>query len=166
MTRETFKNKVYDLSVIAGMNQRYHQTQQNWWWWWDTGAKIVTAVAAIIGLSLGIVSALVAAWPFVDWLGVALSFVAAVAAIVLNVVPFGAWESKSADFLRRWSDLREEIDALDYDLAESMPPSPSMIQALKQCEAKSERLHGSETLANQTLLDKCLAAEERSRGEP
>jgi hypothetical protein len=49
-------------------------------------------------------------------------------------------------------------------LPEEGLPSIELVHSLKHLEAKAGRISGSETLANEKLLEKCLAAEERSRG--
>jgi hypothetical protein len=144
------------------MNQRYHQHEAHRWWWCDTIAKIVTAVFAVIGMALAIVSASVDSW-LADSFGVAVSLIAAVSAVVLNVIPFGAWESKSADLFRRWTDLREEVDTLEFELGDGQP-SADLTRWLQDLDAKLHRIVGSEVLANPRLLSQCEYAERRSRG--
>ena len=162
MTREDFRTKRYQLSVIAGMNQRYHQTKSHQYWKRDFYAKVITAVLATISLGLAIASPL-ARNLMVDVGAIVVALAAALAAIVLNVLPFGAKEREHVDAFRRWTDLREEVDCLEYDMRDS-DPSADLVQRLRQLDAKNQRICGSETLADTALLDQCQAAEERSRG--
>jgi hypothetical protein len=162
MTRDDFNKAQYKLSAQAGLNQRYHQRQANRWWWADAEAKILTAIFAVLGLGLSL-----AGWltdnPSIDGCAVIVSFLAAVGAIVLNVIPFGLWEREAVDRFRRWTDLREEADQLRLELGDS-EPSPEFSRRLASGIAKAQQICGSETLADKKLLDECQEAEEVSRG--
>jgi hypothetical protein len=163
MNTADFSTRRYELSVIAGMNQRYHQHEAYKQWWRDTAAKIVTAVFAVLGLSLAIVSAFSSS-ALVDGAGISVSLVAAIAAVFLNVVPYGTWEKDHVDCFRRWTDIREDVDSLEFEITDGSEPTKEAIARLRELEAKAHRICGSETLANQKLLDACQVAEEHSRG--
>jgi hypothetical protein len=167
MTLESLKKTRFKISVMAGMNQRYHQHECLRWWRFDTGAKIVTALFAVIALALAIVLSLAEGEGWHNWhyIEVAVAFIAALAAIVLNVFPFGAWEAHHAEAFRRWTDLREEADGLEFDIENNDPPD-QVRNELKTLDAKVHRLCGSESLADEWLWQKCQNSERRSRGMP
>lgn len=92
-----------------------------------------------------------------------LALAASAAAIVLNIVPLGAWDRDHVDWFRRWTDLREELDGLILN-SEEDTPTDEAIQRLKEAEAKIHRISATEPLVNKSLKDRCLEVEEISRG--
>jgi hypothetical protein len=62
----------------------------------------------------------------------------AAAAIVLIVLPFGSLEKEHVDAFRRWTDLREEVDNLEYDLGIG-EPSNEIVERLRELDAKKQR---------------------------
>ena len=93
MILSEFKEERYEVSFIAGMNQRYHQTMASWWMLWNRITQIVVGVLAVASacLSAGAISS--------DSLGLDIAALivsasAAVAAVALNVLPFGDWSQR------------------------------------------------------------------------
>lgn len=160
MTRRELLQKQYELSVQAGTSQRYHQQCARFWWYFDFGAKVATAVFAVLALSLAIVSALVES-AAADFWGIVVSLAAAVAAIVLNVVPFGSWEQTHRDLFRQWTDFREDADALEHDVTGE--PTPHDLCALSKLIARSHRICGQEVSPDDDRVKLCYEAEKRSR---
>lgn len=144
------------------MNQRYHQHEASVNGSLDMWAKVVTAMLAMAGFGLALAAPL-AKNEVVDWSGVLVSVLAAIAAIYLNVMPFGAKEKEHVDLFRRWTDLREDVDRLEFDLG-SGEPSELLSAQLAEMDAKLHRICGAEPLANAKLWRACQRAEQKSRG--
>jgi hypothetical protein len=160
MNRRDFLQKQFELSVQAGTSQRYHQQCAGYWWVFDFCAKIITAIFAVVALSIAIASLLVEN-KSVDVAGVAVSLAAAIAAIVLNVVPFGSWEQTHRDLFRQWTDFREDVDSLERELEGE--PSPDHLCSLSKLEARSHRICGQEITPDDRRVLSCYQAEKRSR---
>lgn len=163
MTNDEFRHAQYDVSFTAGMNQRYHQSRASLWKKCDLSTKIAVGALAVLGAILSFVS-----WSDSGWLSNLLSVVAAVAAavaaIALNVLPFGEWSSNHNALHQRWTDLREDVDALLFEL-DSREPDAHLLARLRELDMKVHRIGGSEPLANRTLLERCDIEERQFRGE-
>ena len=158
--KEAFEQKQYEISVAAGMNQRYHQDRISRWVWWDRFFKISVAGLAVVGVCLSIVTAFSTSALAVGS-SILFASLAAIAAIALNVLPFGEWASQYASILQRWTDLREDIDALLFDLHDE--PTAELVQRLKELEAKLNRINGSEPKGNRALVEHYYSMEKHSR---
>jgi hypothetical protein len=122
---------------------------------------VTTAIAAFVSAILSVVSIYQQDY---GWWSAGFSIAAACAAVALNVLPFGTWEQRHRDLFRQWTDLREEADLLEMNLADS-PPSEHHIDGLKRLAMKVHRINGSEPAANIKTLAECQHAEEKSRQE-
>jgi hypothetical protein len=160
MTTDDFLYKQYHLSVLTGTNQRYHQEYASWWIGADRAAKIVVGVLAIGGACASVVTASLESVRW-DIAGIAVAVLAAIAGIVLNVLPFGDWASRHIALFQRWTDLREDVDALLFDLKGD--PSAPIVERLKQLDAKVHRICGTEPAPKKSMLVRCQHDEERSR---
>lgn len=120
----------------------------------------MTAVFAVIALALALVSSLVD-YQAADIWGVAVSLLAVIAAIVLNVVPFGSWEQSHRDLFRQWTGFREDADSLESDLAGE--PTSHDLCALSKLEARSHRVCGQEVSPDDKRVRSCYRAETKSR---
>lgn len=160
MTRDEFLDVQYRVSVTAGMNQRYHQAYTRFWMRWDRASRISVGVLAVGGAMLAVVTSVNTD---ARWLAASISIaaLAAVAAVTLNVVPLSDWALQSSDLFRRWTELREEVDALEFGVGEK--PTASVVERLKQVSAKVHRIAAIEPAANEEFLLKCFKAEEASR---
>ena len=96
-----------------------------------------------------------------DYVALTVASAAAVSALVLNVVPFGAWEKESRDFLRQWTDLREDVESLLFRCPGE--PVEHHICELEKLDGKLHRLCGAEPSPNKDLLEECHRAEKQSR---
>lgn len=170
MNRAAFLQLQYEMSIQAGMNQRYYQFFESRWWLCDTSAKVATAVLAVIGAILAAAALSPGHSELVDQWAFGFALLAAISAVVLNVVPFGSWEKEHRDLFRQWSDFREEIDVLELELGEG-EPSELMIAEITKLRAKSHRICGQESHANAEFLRTLGRKEVKSRqpaasGEP
>ena len=161
MTADEFQKKQYDLSVTAGMNQRYHQRRAGRFAWWDRGFRVGIGVLSAVSAGLAVAAANNSV-SHVEGYSVAIAIVVAGIGATLNVLPFGDWEKSHVDLFRRWTDLREEVDALLYHT--NGEPSAFVISRLKELDGKLHRICGMEPACKTKLLDECHRAEERSRG--
>ena len=160
MNAKDFDKKQFEISVQAGMNQRYHQGKATHWARFDRTFRILIGVLAVASAMLSVVTA---SNTEVGWwvsLSIVLSSSAAVIGLAINVLPFADWEKQHVDLFRRWSDLREDIDAMPFDFAKQ---SEEACVRLRTIEAKMHRICAMEPAPNDSLLDQCFAAEQRSR---
>jgi hypothetical protein len=160
MNKDEFEQKHYEQSVCAGMNQRYHQRRCKLWTKTDRGFRIAVGFLAVLGAVMAVVSLL---HPGTGWdvFGIAVAGLAAVVAVILNVFPYGEWASDHRELFRRWTDLREDVDALGFELSEE--PSADLIGRLRVMESKIHRICATEPGCKEKLLNACYVAEERSR---
>jgi len=86
---------------------------------------------------------------------------AALAAIALNVLPYGEWASRHNALFERWTDLREDVDKLLFEIEEV--PTTQLVDRLKELEGKFHRICGTEPGYKKPLLDECYREEETSR---
>lgn len=86
---------------------------------------------------------------------------AAIGAVAINVVPFETWEQQHRDLFRQWTDLRGEVDALEFEACD--PLSDSNLCEFKKLNAKMHRICGDEPHPNHRVLAACHRAEKRSR---
>jgi len=114
MNSEAFLDKAYHLSFSAGMNHRYHQSREHRWNWADRTAKIIVAILAVAALCLCVVTAQSDHWGW-DAVSIVVASLAAIAAVALNVLPFGEWAKTHNALFQRWTDFREEIDAVRFE---------------------------------------------------
>lgn len=158
MNRTDFDKRQYELSVMAGMNQRYHQQQTDLWGSRDRWLRIAVGILAVGGSMLSVVTIY-----RTDALWIASSVtvagIAAFAAVILNVIPITDRERRHLDMFRRWSDFREEIDSLRFVLK----ITDDATARLSSLDAKSHRLCALEPTADETLLSICFDKEQRSR---
>src|SRR4051812_16924755 len=103
MTKQEFIFERHQISVGAGMNQRYHQSRAATWSWWDRGCKIVVGLLAVLGVCLCVVTANIHNYWW-DGSSITTAALAALAAIALNVLPFGEWCSRHSALFERWTD--------------------------------------------------------------
>lgn len=160
MTNDDFRDRQFELSVQAGMNQRYHQEREHHWSWWDKAAKIVVGILAVIGAC--VTAATLVPHPHeIDVAAMVVASLAAGAAVALNVVPLGDWAAHHLALLQRWTDFREDVDLLLYDL--DGDPEPPVVERLKQLDAKRHRICGTEPAPIKAKLRECYNDECASR---
>jgi hypothetical protein len=127
--------------------------------------KITTAAAAVVGVILSIATAGNSASPNLVWWSVALSIATTIAAVALNVLPFGNWEKEHRDLFRQWTDIREDLDALLFDCPADGSPDVRTICDLKKLDAKIHRVCGQEPEGNRRFIAECYQSEVQSRRE-
>jgi hypothetical protein len=114
---------------------------------------VAAACLAAVGLRLDNIG-----W---DIFAVIVASVAALAAITLNLLPLNQWATEHEALFRQWTDLRDDIDELLFDIYRE--PTPELIDRLRQLNGKVHRICGSEPGCDRRLLDQCFRDEVRSR---
>ena len=144
MTREEFEHKQYNLSVGAGMNQRYHQ---------EYAARHELVRQLFVTVTIGLVCV---SEDFPTQLRCALWLASVFIALAL-------WEAGRSygEMFRRWCDYREQID--DLELETGVEATAEMVVNLKRAEAKFHRIGALEPAPNAKLLIECQKAEHKSR---
>src|SRR5688572_10907881 len=102
MNIKQFKDRQYQTSVMAGMNQRYHQSRAQFWTRWDKGSKVAVGVLAVLGACFSILTLNQHSVPL-GWTSVVIAGLAAGAAIALNVIPLGEWANIHWALFQRWT---------------------------------------------------------------
>jgi hypothetical protein len=161
MNAREFRIRLNDVLVTAETNQRYHQHEQTRLWWWDKAVKITVAVLALLALL-----AVFLPHEYKNWeIGVA--FLAAVAAVVLNVVPVGEWVTESGELFRSWSDLylsAEQLELRTQDLFDEDEAPDLRVERLMELVGKQSQLDATERAPNKKLLSDCQDYVEKRRG--
>ncbi len=164
MNHDAFEDERFRISVIASMNQRYHQYRGDHWLRWDRGVRILVGVFAVLGALLAVVTAYDSASEAVV-VSVLIAIASVVAAFVLNVIPLGDWTMQHQGLFQRWSDLHERTEDLAFDVGEN--PEPEHVDRLKELNATLNRICGAElSVRDQELWDRCEREERQSRGMP
>jgi hypothetical protein len=158
MTKDKFLDTQYVLSVTAGVNQRYHQRRAWLWVTCDRSCKILVGILAVASVCLSVAAAAYRGW---DTASIIVASLAAVAAIVLNVLPLGDWASLHAALFQRWTDLREEADDLLYRVHDA--PTANDIERLRELQARCTRICGTEPHCKDDKLRELQELEEKSR---
>ena len=158
-----FLDKLYTLKYTAQVNQRYHQAKQGLMWRWDKIVKIVVAVLAMLALAAVF---LPHDW---KWLEIVAALSAAVAAIVLNVIPVGEWETVYGELFRAWNDLLLDTEQLELKACELDPSSAvqdHLVERLRELASRQCHIEGGEPPPNEGLLLRCQReVNERIYGE-
>jgi len=160
MTIEEFLDKQFHLSVTAGMNQRYHQSYSTRWCWIDRGFRIAVGIFTVTGAMLAIAASANASSSLALW-SIGIAIISAILGVVLNILPFADWERRSSDLFRRWCDLREDVDALEFELKGN--PTAALVARLRQFDGKVHRICGMEEKPDEKRLQQCYDQEEASR---
>ena len=157
MTEEELSQQIFELSVQAGMNQRYHQRNAGRWNRADSEVRISVGMFAVSGLSLSIASVATSS----PWFGLA-SLVAilftAVAGMVMNLYPFAEWERDHEVLFAQWTDIRQEVDSLQF-----VSKLADRTTYFARLQGRMHRLCGSEPVADEALLERCFEEEKASR---
>ena len=157
------RQKQYELSINFGMNQRYHQFKATHWAKLEKGFRIVVGFLAVAS---AIATCVTAALPALTWVivSIVVAVLAALMAVALNVLPFADWERDHRDLFRRWCDMREEIDALLFDIGDETV-ADDVAEKLRQLECKATRIDALEPAPDEPFLNECYKAEMNSRKE-
>lgn len=160
MTKDNFLDKQYALSVMAGVNQRLHQHRASMWTTWDRICKIVVGVLAVAGVCVSVAASTLHTLPW-DIASIVVASLAAIAAIILNVLPLGDWASEHGALFQRWTDFREDVEDLLFRITDEITDDD--VLRLRELEAKSHRICGAEPHCSDDKLRRLQAAEEKSR---
>lgn len=151
---------IRDLSIQAGVNQRYHQHEVDRWWRWSTFVRSSVGLLTVGGVMLAIIAATSPSW---WWTATSLSasVFAAFFAVVLNAFRFEEWEQQHRSFFERWSDLRADTDWL-MEIATKKEKAVMFGRATE----RSHQICKGETQPDSQLLQSCYEDEMKSRGLP
>jgi hypothetical protein len=161
MSPEEFRNKQLYISMGAGTSQRVHQDLADRWTRWDRIAKATMAAIAVVGLWISLESTK-PEWAWLASYSTTLSVVGLIAAIALNLLPFGDWAMRHISLYQRWCDMREDVDSLQYDIKKG-EPSASLVKRLKELDAKYHRICASEPKCGEQLVLRHYDKEKSSR---
>lgn len=150
MTRTEFWKKLGALIITCDVNQRYHQTTAWNWKAFDRITKILVAVMAVAALCLT-----VAHDESIHVLEIIFGSIASIAAIALNVVPFGEYEKSSDEMFHSWSDVRKDAEIQSLKFSSVVDISECMIERLGELVAKVHSLNAIEPTPNRKRLRKC-----------
>lgn len=148
MTNDEFQNHLWELRGTCAINQRYHQLLAWWWKAADRFAKISVAAVAVAAL---VTALLGESWKECE---VVLALVAAVLAIVLNVLPFGEYEKTYDEFFRSWSDIRIDAEVLRLKVCSDVVED-HWIERLTELRAKEHALDAKEPAPVRWILRRC-----------
>lgn len=149
------RDLLHELTYTCTMNQLYHQHVEHKWWRWDKAVKIVVGLLAVI--------ALVAVYLPEEqkhWVEVPAGWLAALAAIILNVVPVGEWEAHSAELFRAWTDLGTRARLLTLKIAsygEDQDVDTIYFEWFTTLATDRQRLNAQEPAPDEKLLRECQA---------
>jgi hypothetical protein len=155
-----YRNRNYSLSVICGMNHRYHQAYATFWRAWDRCIKIVVVIMTVVSLVMSV--------PGFDypWTALWLAVISSVAAFAMNIIPVGDWDKEHSEMYRLWSDLRSDVDAEELKVcmkSEDDTVNGNVIDRLTELQTKSNALHSMERSVDRPFLEQCLNEETASR---
>lgn len=105
-------DRIEELSIVCGMNQRYHQQEWSKWSCWSTWLAIIMALAALASMVATIMSFYRSRW---NRTSLSLSVAAFAAAAIVVWMPFSTWALEAREMFGRWSDLRVQVDLLLED---------------------------------------------------
>ena len=152
MTASEFCSELHKLTYTAEVNQRYHQIKQARMWWWDKFVKIGVAILTVFAL-------LAVFLPHeLKWLEIGVATAAAVAAVVLNVVPVGEWVTEFGEMFRSWSDVLRDAELLELKarkLKNKADVEEHLVERLEELVSQHCQLDAMEPAPNDELLFRC-----------
>jgi hypothetical protein len=163
MTTEKLLLELYHLSFTAGMNRRYYQAKLASWKKLDNRVQIAVAMCAVVGFTLSILSLF--NLPLVNPISVVVAIFSLLAAIVLNVVPTGEECFKHGELYRRWNELHEDIESLEFRARHAAVEQvdPMILDRFGELRSKKTRIEQDEPLPDEALVGKCYEAENLAR---
>ena len=164
MNKQTLENQIHELSVICGMNQRFHQKLQGRYERRDRILQVVLAGFTTLGLILSCVpSETTGAISY--WAGIVLSAVSVVLAVAVNIAPYSRIAAEHKALFVRWCDLRIAVDILairtEADARESIK---EYVERLVELSRWRESIDATEPPPDDALLSQCQVAEHHARG--
>jgi hypothetical protein len=150
MTNAECKLKIYDLIATCSVNQRFHQKMSWRWGLADKAVKIIVALVAIAALITALGGKYWETW------SIGFTVIAAIAAVILNVVPFGEHEKFYHEMFHLWSHLRIDVEMFDTKIEHQKNQSdPHLIERFAELKVKEHTLNCLEPAPSRSLLRKC-----------
>jgi hypothetical protein len=153
------KRRLHELKFVTRMNQQYHQILQ---WRWAVADRIVRIMVAFIASASVCFGLLGLCYTYCNSYAIGASCCGLAVALILNVVPFAGKERFYADTFRRWSDLRQEIESLEVQVADvrSQTRVPKhIVDRVRVLTEKRNIVNASEPCPYGPVLDRCEEAQ-------
>jgi hypothetical protein len=150
MTSQELRDRLHGLTCACDINQRYHQCMSWRWRIADRVMKIAVALVACLALAAEF-------WgPAHHHYAIAFAAIAAFAAILLNVVPFGEIERFYDEMFHSWSELRADAEVQRTKAAETSGATPPHVfERFTELIAKMHSLNAREPAAYRGLMRRC-----------
>lgn len=152
------EDKLYFLEYTTRLNQRYHQARERMWAILERGTRMIVGFLA----GLGVVTCFIGP----EWASVLVAILALLAAIALNVLPFGDREKASGELFRRWTDLRTDIEQIQNSISGAPPNDdiPShILERFGFAQSRRNAIEAAEPSPNEKWLLKAQQDENYSR---
>ena len=169
MNSDQLWESLTELSITAGMNQRYYQHMLGQSQGWSRTVDWIVIIATFAVFTVGLIAyfrpkrQIMGYSCRIDWIALFFSGLTALLSLLLVATPSNRDVYYNASMYSAWSDLRKDIDAAIQDLDNISAEYAR--QRFRDLQLKKNALNERETApADQTLLEKFLAAEEKSRG--
>lgn len=170
MDKSEISQRLFSLSMNAGMNQRVHHARWGMYEGREAWLQIGLAVVAAVGMILSCVPSSAysnspnwgaAAYVF----GILLSGGSVVLAVALNVVSWSEMASNHRALFIRWSDFRAAVDAEHNRLnLESSPKLSEYVRRVIELDNWREHIDASEPPLDNDALKPFQKQEFESRG--
>lgn len=161
MDRKLLEGELYELSFYAGMNRTYHERLVDRYAWRDRAIKITLGLLTVVGFG----TALLGFWSLGAAIaGAVVSFLSLAAAVVLNIVPFDAWERRHEALRARWLDLEGDVSGLQTQLKLAGDDgSAAIAERLPDLVSRRNRIEAVEPPGDTRLIHECQEDENERR---
>lgn len=188
MTPNDLYEKLWQLSLTAGMNQRYYESQEHSLWVWDTTFQLVALFFGALTLVVSMVPTPKAVRKSksdepepeprkptrfsrsVDWTVSNLSPIFAFLTIagmgLGSIVNVSDWHRKATELRTYWTQIRADAESVSNSLAinRDKPAAPDwLIDRYNDLQSRRVTIMSSEPSVNRTLLERCWNEEIESR---
>jgi hypothetical protein len=162
MLREGDSGKLWPLHFAACMNAKYHQIVAETFRRRD---RIVRLAVGLFAMACVIASSFQRSNAEMQIATVVTSVLSLIAAFVLNVVGFGDQYVLHRELLRRWLDLRRDIEILELDVQQldEGPVKESCIERYESIVNRKTLIAQDEPAPDEELLMKCYEDENERR---
>lgn len=151
MKASDFRLDIYKLTYTAEVNQRYYQLKYTSMWRWD---KIIKVSVAALAMLATVCVFLPHEYKMLEF---AIAFLAAILAIVLNVIPIGEWMVEHGEKCRCWNDLyicADKLRMMTRDIPDDESVPSYLLDHLHDLGAKQYQLDDEHT-GDEALLGRC-----------
>lgn len=169
MKKPEISNRLFDLSMNAGMNIRVHQERWAHFENKELRLQVWLAIVAAVGMILSCVpSSVFAGWQLETLAyvaGILLSGASVVLAVVLNVSSHSRSAAQHQSLFVRWCDFRAAVDAEHFRLNNTKQPNlDEFSRRVIELAIWRQNIDSTEPGIDPAILERHQAAEFRSRG--